>query len=252
MTRLYQLLIVTTLFILQSCITNKAFVSYWNPNSNTNHFSQKEAIYYHPADELSIKVFNNREHIDIILATNSPLTLRKIYNLGLSIWIDPDGKSRNILAINYPMPIEFPYTKSQFKSYLTGFSRTEFQEELMDRFQNYEIVDTRSNETISLSTLNKEEDFKVELKTTDQILFSYHIRFPISEILTTDLNKKPVISIGVASVNEANEEYYSALSSKEYIRKRLEKLEAGTDQNPYELTEWWANFRLALTTNFTD
>lgn len=239
-------LLIFIAIILQACAGSKPFTAYWNAKTNTqtNKFSEKEALYYQPADQISVKVFNNNEFIDIFLETNSPGTLKKIYNLGLSLWIDPDGKSKRVFAINYPMPTEIPYTDKQFKSYLERFSRVEFQEELIDRFQTYELIDTRINESVLTSTTVKEEKVKVQLKTVDQILFSYHVQIP-TKVLYPDNAEAKEISIGINSINVANKQYYSAMSSKEVIQKNLDELKVGAYQNKYELEEWWVNFTLA-------
>ncbi|WP_421920784.1 hypothetical protein [Marinifilum sp.] len=236
------ILVIFIAVILQACASSVKFTSYWN--SNHDSFSQKQALFYHSADKISIKVFNNNQFVDIILETNSPLTLRKIYNLGLSLWIDPNGKSKNVYAVNFPLPTDFPYTDKQFRSYLSGFNKVEYQEELLDRFQAYEIIDSRINESVLTSTIANDEIVKVKLKTTDQVLFSYQCRIPVQILYPIDTDKK-VISIGISSVNMANEEYYSAMSSKQVIQKNLDELKAGTYQNKFELDEWWVNFILA-------
>jgi len=232
------------LIIISSCSGGKFFNSYWNDNNRNDIFSKSEANFYHASDKISIKVFNNDQFVDIVLETNSPITLQKIYNLGLSVWIDPSGHSKNIYAINYPLPVEFPFTDKSFRQYIKRFSIVEFQEELIDRFQAYETIDTRINESILLSTINKDEAVQVHLNTNNQVLFSSRVRIPIETLYPTTIPEKRIISIGIASVNEANEEYYSALSSKEYINKRLDELKAGAYQNKFELEEWWVNFQL--------
>ena len=231
---------------MQACASPEKFTSYWNPqnDNNYNSFTEREALYYQSDDQISIRVFNNNRFVDVILETNSPITLRKIYNLGLSLWIDPKGKSRNVYGVNYPLPIQFPYTGKQFKSYLNGFIKEGFQEELIDRFQAYELVDTRMNKMILTSTREKDETVKVELKTTDQVLFSYHIQIPINIIFPTNVRQKE-ISIGISSVNEPDEEYYSAMSSKQVVQKKIDALKAGSHQSKHELEEWWVNFILA-------
>ncbi|WP_321279575.1 hypothetical protein [Marinifilum fragile] len=239
-------LLIIIAILLQACAGSKPFTAYWNAKKNiqANKFSEKEALYYQSADQISVKVFNNNEFIDIFLETNSPGTLKKIYNLGLSLWIDPNGKSKRVYAINYPMPAEIPYTDKQFKSYLERFSRVEFQEELIDRFQNYELIDTRIDESVLTSTTVKDEKVKVQLETVDQILFSYHVKIPI-KVLYPDNTEVKEISIGINSINEANKQYYSAMSSKEVIQKNLDELKVGAYQNKSELEEWWVNFTLA-------
>lgn len=231
------------LLALMACSGTNQFTSYWN--SKKSNLFQSEAQFYHPDDQISIKVFNNSNFIDIILETNSSVTLRKIYNLGLSLWMDPNGKSKAIYAVHFPMPVQYPFTDRKFEHYLTGFSKTEFQEELIDRFQEYELIDTRINESLLTSTINRDEAVKVELKTTNQVLFSYHARIPVEILYGNQGSSNSTLSIGIASVNEAKEEYYSAMSSKEVIRKRMDELKAGAYKNKSELEEWWVNFKLS-------
>lgn len=238
--------LILLLLLLQACSGSNKFTAYWNSQNEINYirFSEKEALFYHSADQISVKTFNNEDFVDIILETNSPITLRKIYNLGLSVWIDPNGKSKTIYAVNYPLPVEFPYTDQSFYSYLKGFTKIEFQEELIDRFQAYELVDTRTEESTLTNTTIKEEQVKVSLRTSNQVLFSYHVRIPMEILYPANPDQKE-ISIGISSVNVADEEYYSALSSKQVIQKNLDELKAGAYQSKYELEEWWVNFTLS-------
>lgn len=240
-------LLVLCLFLFTSCAVNTQFSSKWQ-NTNSLHstiYSSTPADYSKIEDGISLKVFNNDQYLDIILETNSARTLRKIYNLGLSIWIDPDGKLKNTFAVHYPMPGDIIYSREHFENYLRRFNNIEFKEELIDRFQKYEVLDTRKNESFTHSTLQNEEDYQVKLSSSTQVLFSYHMRIAMDKIFLQNYNKEKVISIGIANVNEANDEYFSAMSSKEYIKKRMNKLKAGVDQSPEELTEWWVDFKLA-------
>ncbi len=248
MSQFLKLTFLIVVLTINSCAVNNQFSSKWEEDINFNSeiYSKTEAVYYHPADALSLKIFNNKQYIDIILETNSANTLRKIYNLGLSIWIDSEGKLQNSYAINFPMPSIFPYTTKSFENYLSRFSMIEFNEELLDRFQTYEVLNAKTNENISISTLQPDDNFQVQLRTKEEVLFSYHLRIQLTELFTNKINGSENISIGIASINEANEEYFSTMSSKEYINKRMDRLKAGTDQNPHELAEWWANFKLVL------
>ena len=236
---------------LNSCAVHNQFSSKWEEeiNFNSEVYSKTEAIYNHPKDAISLKFFNNKQYIDIILETNSANTLRKIYNLGLSIWIDTEGKLQNSYAVNYPMPSQFLYSKTEFQNYLNRFSMIEFNEELLDRFQSYEIINAKNNEKLSISTLQPEDNYQLKLSTKEEVLFSYHLRIQLKELFTNEITGTENISIGIASINEANEEYFSTMSSKEYINKRLDKLKAGTDDSPHELTEWWTNFKLVVKNN---
>ena len=247
MSRLFQLAFLASLFTLNSCAVKDQVSSYWVDESNFNSeiYSITEANLYNPQDQISIKFFNNDQYIDIILETNSPNTLRKIYNLGLSVWIDSKAKLRNKFAINFPMPTEFPFSEEKFTNYLSQFSLTEINEEFMDRFQVYEVVNTKKNESLSISTLQEDDTYQVKLSSKNEVLFSYHLRVLVSELYSEKLSGDEIIGIGIASINVADEEYYSTLSSKEYINKRMERLKAGTNKNPYELAEWWANFKLS-------
>ena len=94
-----------------------------------------------------------------------------------------------------------------------------------------------------------EDNFQLKLSSKEEVLFSYHLRIQRTELFTEKINGTENISIGIASINEANEAYFSTMSSKEYINKRMDKLKAGTDQNPHELAEWWTNFKLVVENN---
>lgn len=251
MSRFIQVAFLASLFTFNSCAVKTKLQSNWNSDNqfSSQNFSREEANYYNSQNQISIKLFNNTEFVDVILETNSAKSLRKIYNLGVSIWIDPNGKSKNTFAIHYPMPIEFPFSQAKFENYLTRFSLIEFNEELMDRFQEFEVEDKRSKTSILYNTLQQDNQYKVKLSSTDQVLFSYHIRIPMEVLYPNKSTDLKTISIGIANINEANEEYHSALSSKEYINKRMDKLKAGTDENPDELSEFWTNFTIAASPN---
>lgn len=251
MPRFLKLIFLISSIAIGSCTVTSNFSSKWQEDISFNSeiYSKTEAIYYQPKDAISLKIFNNKQYIDIILETNSANTLRKIYNLGLSIWIDSEGKLQNSYAINFPMPSRLMYTNSDFRKYLDQFSMVEFNEELLDRFQTYEVLNTKTNENISMSTLQPEDNYKLKLSTKEEVLFSYHVRVQLKELFADEINGTENISVGIASINEANEAYFSSLTSKEYINKRLDRLKAGTDENPHELTEWWTNFKLVVENN---
>ncbi|MBL4559669.1 MAG: hypothetical protein JKX79_01655 [Labilibaculum sp.] len=246
MSRLFQLAFLVSLFTFNSCAVKDQISSYWldKRNFNSEIYSTTEANLYNPQDQISVKVFNNDLYIDIILETNSTNTLRKIYNLGLSVWIDSKAKLQNNFAINFPMPAEFPFSKEKFENYLSRFSLTEMNEEFQDRFQVYEVVNTKKNESLTISTLQEDDIYQVNLSSKNEVLFSYHLRILMSEFYSEKLSGDEIIGIGIASINVANEEYHSALSSKEYINKRMERLKTGYNKDPFELTEWWAKFKL--------
>ena len=65
-----------------------------------------EANIFFPEDELTLKLSNDADYIDIVISTNSPFTLNKIYNLGLSISLDPQGKNKQVFSVNFPLPVE--------------------------------------------------------------------------------------------------------------------------------------------------
>lgn len=229
---------------LQACSSKQYLQTYWNNDLQQKEFREISSICYHDLEQISLKVFNNDKYLDLFVETNSPLTLNKIYNLGLSVWLDPKGNERNIFGINFPTPGYDRYSKKEFKSYLTRFSREQFQEELMDRFQEYEIIDTKNDETITSSTLIEGENYKLKLRTSPQILFSYHLRIPMYKLYTDNLPKDK-ISIIISSIYDSEEQYNSALSSKEYINKRLNKLKAGFAIDTKELNEWVVTLKLA-------
>jgi len=237
------------LFILvSSCSSLPALQSSWNRTSSIgNSLEEKEANVFFPEDELSLKLSNNANYLDIIVATNSPLTLNKIYNLGLSIWLDPQGKNKQIFGVNFPLPIEKPYSPTAFKNYIRRFNLNELQEELFDRFQTYEYEDIRLRENIRVSTLDQDDACQVRLSSNNQILFSCHIRVSLKKLMGFDfkLSGKEKIGVSIFSTAMATEAYRSSLSSREVINRSLNRLKAGDDPNRQELVEQWTNFSLA-------
>ncbi|RZT91109.1 hypothetical protein EV201_3320 [Ancylomarina subtilis] len=236
------------LIIASSCSSLPALQSSWNETSSIqNSLEGVEANVFFPEDELTLKLSNDKSYLDIILSTNSPLTLNRIYNLGLSIWLDPDGKNKQVFGINFPLPVEKPYSRIDFKNYINRFSSNELQEEYFDRFQKYEYEDARLKENVSVSTLEQDEDCQVRLNSNNQVLFSCHIRLALSKLMGTDFklvgNEK--VGISIFSTLLPTEVYRSSLSSKEVINQRLNRLKAGDDPNRQELIEQWTNFSLA-------
>lgn len=236
------------LILLSSCSSLPALQSSWNNASSLqNTLDEVEANVFFPEDELTLKLSNDENYLDIIVATNSPLTLNKIYNLGLSIWLDPQGKNKQIFGVNFPLPVEKPYSRTGFKNYISQFKPNELQEEFFDRFQKYEYEDIRLRENISVSTLNQDEDCQVRLSSGNQVLFSCHIRLALKKLMGSDfkLSGKEKIGVSLFSTTMATEVYRSSLSSREVINQRLNRLKAGDDPNRQELVEQWTNFGLA-------
>ena len=236
------------LILVSSCSSLPALQSSWNRASSIENFlDEKEANVFFPEDELTLKLSNDANYLDLIVAANSPLSLNKIYNLGLSIWLDPQGKNKQIFGINFPLPIEKPYTRTAFKNYISRLNSNELQEELSDRFQKYEYEDTRLRENISVSTLDQDEACQVRLSSNNQVLFSCHIRVSLKKLMGSEfkLTGKEKIGVSLFSTSLATEAYRSSLSSKEVINQRLNRLKAGDDPNRQELLEQWTNFGLA-------
>lgn len=237
------------LFILStSCSSLPALQSSWNSNSSIqNSLDNVEANIFFPEDEMTLKLSNDKDYLDIIVATNSPATLNKIYNLGLSVWLDPDGSNKKVIGINFPLHIDKPYSRSEFRNYISRFDSNQLQEEYFDRFQKYEFEDIRLRENVSVSTLDQDENCQVRLSSTNQILFSCHMRISLKKIRGAEfaLGNKEKIGISIFSTELATEAYRSSLSSREVINKRLKTLMAGDDPNRQELIEKWTNFSLA-------
>ena len=234
--------------LVSSCSSLPALQSSWNRASSIeNSLDEKEANVFFPEDELTLKLSNDANYLDLIVATNSPLTLNKIYNLGLSIWLDPQGKNKQIFGVNFPLPVEKPYSRTAFKNYITRLNSNELQEELFDRFQKYEYEDVRLRENIRVSTLDQDEACQVRLTSNDQVLFSCHIRVSLKKLMGSDfkITGKENIGVSLFSTTIATEAYLSSLSSKEVINQRLNRLKAGDDPNRQELVEQWTNFGLA-------
>lgn len=236
------------LVLVSSCSSLPALQSTWNSSSSLqNILEDVQANIFFSEDELTLKLSNDKSYLDIIVATNSPITLNKIYNLGLSIWLDPLGKNKQVFGVNFPLPIEKPYSPTAFKNYISRFDTNELREEFFDRFQKYEYEDVRLNENIRVSTLDQDETCQVHLGTSSQILFSCHYRVSLKKLMGADfkLRGKEKIGVSIFSTALATEAYRSSLSSKEVINQRLNRLKAGDNPNRQELVEQWTNFSLA-------
>ena len=235
-------------FLVSSCGSLPALQSTWDSSlSLQNSLEDKEANMFFPEDELTLKLYNDADFLDLIVATNSPITLNKIYNLGLSVWLDPQGKNKQVFGVNFPLPVEKPYSRTAFRNYISRFKTNELQEEFFDRFQKYEYEDVRLNENISVSTLDQDEACQVNLYSNNQVLFMCHIRISLKKLMGADfvINNNDKIGISIFSTDLATEAYRSSLSSKEVINQRLNQLKAGDDPNRQELIEQWTNFSLA-------
>lgn len=236
------------LVLASSCSSLPALQSTWNRSSSLqNTLEDLEANVFFSEDELTLKLSNDANYLDIIVSTNSPITLNKIYNLGLSIWLDPQGKNKQIFGVNFPLPIEKPYSSTAFRNYISQFETNELQEEFFDRFQKYEYEDIRLKENISVSTLDQDEACQVRLSSNNQILLSCHIRVSLKKLMGSEfkLTGKEKIGVSIFSTSLATEAYRSSLSSKEVINQRLNRLKAGDDPNRQELVEQWTNFSLS-------
>ncbi len=229
------------------CKPQKQFQCYWNASSGkkTELINDEGAVLYQPADKFTVKVFNNAENLDVVLATNSPATLQKIYNLGLAVWFDPSGRQRNVFAVNFPLSVASPFTNKGFEIYLQRFDRLRLQQEFAGRFTEYETIDTRTQEHTNYSTLTADNAVRVYITTTNQVLFKYRLTIPLKLIYGDTPPEQAVLSIGVTSLNEPDAEYYSALSSKQVIQRNLNKLKVYNAKNRQDLEDWWSNFVLA-------
>ncbi len=243
----YSFLLLIFFMALTGCEPQKNFQCYWNASSGSQleAVNDRGAVLYQPADKFTVKVFNNTENLDVVLASNSPAALQKIYNLGLTVWFDPEGRQRNIFAVNFPMPVSQPFTSRDFEIYLQRFGGLKLQQEFADRFTAYETIDTRTQEHISYSTLTAGNTVRVHITNTRQELFKYRLTIPLKLIYGGTIPNRAVLSIGAASMNEPDAEYYSALSSKQVIQRNLDKLKVNNTKKRQDLEEWWSNFVLA-------
>lgn len=245
--RKYNITMLILLALIVACTPQKKFKSYWNSSleKKLNLINNKGAVLFQPADEFAVKVFNNAENLDVILTTNSASTLQKIYNLGLTVWLDPKGRQHNVFAVNFPMPVASPYTTVGFKNYLQQFSRLKLQSEFADKFTAYETIDTRTQEHTDYNTLMANNPIDASVTATNQVLFKYRLTIPLKYIYGDVIPKNATLSIGVASINEPDAKYYSELSSKQVIQQNLSKLTVTDNKKRQDLEEWWSDFILA-------
>ncbi len=243
-----QFSLIAILMLTASCASLPSLQSSWS-NEGTVHncLGDKEANIFFPEDELVLKLSNDKDYLDIVVETNSALTLNRIYNLGLSIWLDPQGKNSRVFGVNFPLPVEKPYSRIAFQDYISRFDTNKLQEEFFDRFQKYEYEDVRLKKNISVSTLDDDDVCQVCLNTSNQVLFTCHLRIALKEVMGANfkLTGDEKIGLSIFSTNLPTQAYRSSLSSKEVINERLKVLTAGDNPKRQELVEKWVQFNLS-------
>ncbi|MFA8436278.1 MAG: hypothetical protein ACEPOZ_17315 [Marinifilaceae bacterium] len=233
-------------YLLQACAGPSILQSNWKPKTRNADqlYNETPASFLFSRDDISLKVFNNREKINLILESNTPITVEKILRLGLSIWIDPSGKNNRNLGVNFPLPFE---DQAKLSDRLPGYALT--PDHLNAVFQNLneiELVNFIPDETLTISRIETEEGVSVQLLSLPNKLFRYNLSILLNKLYPQmdELKAGTKLSIGISSVNEPDSEYYSAMSSREVIRKKMDQLKAG-NVSTKEITEQWMTFELA-------
>lgn len=228
-------------FFLLSCgssqhVTNSKILA----STEQKYFLNTESQKYFPIDGISMKFFDNNKFVDIIIETNKILTLEKILNLGLCVSIDPSGKSKRVININYPL---VPELKIPRKEYICDeISRTQ---NLYDsNFKDLELITGKQKRLETISRYNTKKGISIQIIRSKYMLFSYVLRLEKDIFFDTETNN--IISIGISSVYQYEERYLSAMTSREVIKKRLDEYKVGdVEKINKEINERWININLS-------
>ena len=242
--------LVGILALLGACSSSNLIRSNWiNPRTSSDSlFNQTQASYFSSENSLSLKIFNNNNQLDLMVETNDPITIEKIYRFGLSIWLDPKGRSRRIYGINFPLPNE---NSLKFRMPSHSLSSQPVSVQLKNQYErlfpNMELVNFTPNETLTVSIKNPEKGISAELSSRPNLLFQYHLSFSMDHLYpkATSLSPGTKLSVGISSVYEDDGTHQSSLSSREVLRRRMDALKAGSGTNSIEITEQWITFELA-------
>lgn len=235
-----------TLLIGSSCSTNPLLLSHKISGNQPEEslYNHTMANFYSTKNDLSIKLFNSSNQLDLIVETNSYLTLEKIIHLGLGIWLDPEGRSSRKLGINFPLPLNEDNISLFLRETPLNINSLELQKKYDQWFQEMELINFIKGET-HITTINNDRDRPcASLSSSPDLLFRYHLTIPLKYIYPYHIpGEESRLSICINSVNDAEQEYYSSLSSKEVVRRKMQTLKAGKNQTQ-ELIENCVTFLL--------
>ncbi len=178
---------IVVLLCLVGCGTVPLIQSYWH-SANFD----LPANFVHQKNELTLSVSNDSTTLYIEIESYSHSTIKKIQDLGLSLWISKGKSPNKTYSIHYPLP----YSDTKGQVALEGFA-----------FAN-------------LVAMPLSEIAPIQIKNTfTEDAMHYAIRLPLAEIglLPTD-----IFTVEVRSFAQGDEEYLSALTAAEAIERTIQ------------------------------
>ncbi len=214
MRKVYNFLIVCVL--CTACSSTHYYESVWHGKE-----AKVPAAIFQQENALTLSVSNDTTAIYITLSSTSAATIKKIEQLGLSVWLSEGASPRQTFGIHYPLP----YEDTKGKVALEGFTEA-----------SATAIPLKEISPIQLSTTTLSEDF------------TYKLQIPFSQL---DFTENTRFTVHVCSFTAGKEEYLSGLTASEAIERRLDTYKASPQNsyNPNELKPFFHTFQMAKKPN---
>ncbi len=199
-----------------ACSSTQYYESVWHGKE-----AKVPAAIFQQENALTLAVSNDTTSVYIILSSTSSETIKKIEQLGLSVWLSEGTSPRQTFGIHYPLP----YEDTKEKVALEGFAQA-----------SSVAVPLKEIDPIQLSTTILPEDF------------TYKLQIPFSQL---DFTENTRFTVYICSFTAGKEEYLSGLTAAEAIERRLDTYKA-SPQNSYntnELKPFFHTFQMAKKPN---
>jgi len=211
-------------------------------SKDNNYYHKEEAQKYFSVDGISMKFFDNKKFLDIIVETNKISTLEKIFTLGLGISIKLNNHSSEMFNINFPLATENIIQEEYISKQI---SKT--QNFYDTKFNKIELITQSEKCLINISRYDTSKGISIYLKRNKDILFSYLLRIDKDMFFASYTNT--YVDIGIASVYEYEERQLSSMTSKEVIKQRLDEYKVGNlEKSNKEINEKWVRIKLSTAT----
>jgi hypothetical protein len=218
---------------MTSCISQNNIITLDKTIIKESEIDKRYAQLYDKESDISIKANILNDSLIISLASNRESSLRKIYNLGLSVSIK---KGRNKLQINYPLSQDQKLNREEFSKLMQNSNRNELSSEYKNRFNKYELIEYPQRILEEYSILEKSK-LKLNLYHTSFNIFNYKLKIPLDKFTGR-------LEVSFFNTFTTDDIYDSSLSNKEFVQKKLQSLEAG-NQNQKEYIEEF-NFQIQI------
>ncbi len=199
-----------------ACSSARYYESLWHEEG-----AKVPAAIFHQENALTLSISNDTTNIYIELSSASKTTIKKMEQLGLSIWLSKGTAPHQTFGIHYPLP----YEDTKGKAALEGFPQASLI-----------AVPLKEIKPIQLSATILPENF------------TYELQIPLSQLGFTQDTE---FTVYICSFTAGKEEYLSSLTSAQEIERRLDNYKASPEHfyNANELRPFFHTFRMVKKPN---